>query len=250
MRYLTAEQYAQLPDWLQKSYKEVTDGEKKGQFELAKPPEGYTPKEKVDEFRDNNITLLRRLEALEAKGNSSEETEALRAKLAEFEQQKLQDEGKWDEWRANWERQSAEKIAAKDKDLEKLRGELKQFKLNDRIKAAGLKAGIHPESIDDVVGLLADKNIKLGKEDAFEIFDFEGVPYQGDINQFFSELYKEKRPLYYDGANPQGGGASQSAQTPQVKRDGKKTISSSDKDAFSQNLEAIANGEVSVVMGG
>lgn len=245
MRFITAEQYAELPTWLKSQYKEA-DGDKKGQFEMAKPPEGYQPKEKVDEFRENNIQLLRRIEALEGTGKPSEETEALKAKLAEFEQEKLKDAGKWDEWRQNWEAQTRDKLAAKDKETEKLKSDLKVFRLNNRIREAAVKNGIAADNANDVVGLLADRTIKLAKDgESLEIYDLDGTPFQGDVNQFFSEYYKGKRPLYYDGANPAGGGATQSDAQPQAQRSAK-TIKFGDNQALSQNLEAVANGDIQV----
>jgi hypothetical protein len=252
MRYITAEQFGELPAWLKDQYKEVKEGEKKGQYELAKPPEGYQPKEKVDEFRNNNIELLRRIEALESqKGGESEETAALRARLQEIEQEKLKEAGKWDEWRAAHEKNKAEALDKVKKELDGARGELKTFKLNGKMRSAALDAGIALEHVDDVVALLADRQVKLTDKGEFEIFDLDGVPFTSDLKTFFGDYYKGKRPIYYEGANPAGGGTTQDATRTQPQtRGGKKVVGNTDQAALGANLEAIARGEVEVAFGG
>lgn len=61
MPLLTYDSKAAIPDGLGENAKEITEGDLKGKWQI-----NVVPKEKLDEFRENNTTLAKKAETLEA----------------------------------------------------------------------------------------------------------------------------------------------------------------------------------------
>lgn len=246
---VTADEYAKLPEAVQSLYNQDGDNY------ALETPEGMISeadsKERIKEFRDNNIELMKERDKLKKSVLSEEEIAEFRKLKTErenAEREALKDEDKFEAWIAkheeSWDSEREgfkERLAAKDRELER-------YKLDDKVRAAALDAGVSKDSIEDVITLTrAKKNFRLTDDDEIKVYDDDGAPVGGTPKKFFDGAFKKSKPFYYDGTGSGGSGTDQvdhqsdkggggSSDESEVK------ILGSDQDSLNMNLEDIAAG--------
>lgn len=153
-----------------------------GKFRLN--VEGVAPREKLDEFRNNNIALIQKLEAFkDIDPNKYRELMSLQARVSNKE---LIEAGKLDEvvqsrisqMKTEHEQtlqQLNQKLSNADKQLESLL-------IDSAVRMQAMKQKVLPTAVDDVM---------LRARMSFKIVDGKAVPHEGD------------KPIYgKDGVNP------------------------------------------------
>ena len=231
-----------VPEGVRDSYVE-----RDGKFHLS--VEGMVPKDRLDEFRNNNVTLKRQIEELTSRfdGVDPDQFRELSAKAQKERDKKLIDAGKVDEL-------VAERVAAMRSDFDKQLGDLtareqaanKQLEsllIDGAIRDNAMKAGVRPTAIDDV--LLRGRSV-------FRLQDGKPIPMDGDkpiygksgdpmgIDEWVGSL-TDRAPHLFEPS--QGGGSKQGAGA-RPSTPGR--IAPADNRAFLQNLDKIASGEIKV----
>lgn len=217
--------------------------ERDGKFVLG--VEGVVPKERLDEFRNNNVDLKKRLEVFD--GVDVEKYRSLTEQEAKIREKKLIDAGKVEELLA--ERVGSMK-SEHDKQIQALTaanqaatGQLEKLVIDGSIRDQAIKAGVRPTAIDDV--LLRGRSV-------FRLQDGKAVPMDGDkpiygksgdpmgIDEWVGSL-TDRAPHLFEPS--QGGGSKQGAGA-RPSTPGR--IAPADNRAFLQNLDKIASGEIKV----
>ncbi len=221
--------------------------EKDGKFHVT--IDGLVPKTRVDEFRDNNLTLKRQMDELTARydGIDPDVARELAAKAAKDRDKKLIDAGKVEEL-------LAERVGAMKGDYEKtlkaeqdakaaLTRQLEGLVIDNAIRDAAAKTGVRSTAVDDV--LLRGRML-------YKLQDGKAVPMDGDkvifgksgdampIEEWVSTLV-EKAPHLFEpsnGAGSRSGAGSTGGGSVRVMRD--------DASSFLKNLDGIAKGTVKV----
>lgn len=86
-----------------------------------------------------------------------------------------------------------------------LNGKLRRHHLDEKSRAAALKAGVLPDHVDDVLTLTASRR-SLDKDGKIIIVDKDGDPTGTSLKDFFGKELKESKPLFYMGIPGGGGG--------------------------------------------
>lgn len=129
--------------------------EKNGKFVLE--IEGMTSKDKLDEFRSNNVKLMKDIKALEDKfGNIDlKEYEELKKAAQEASDKNLLDEGKVEELLEQRTQRMREEmqnqIDSLSSEKENLSGQLQKLVIDNATRAAASKAGVVDTAVDDVL---------------------------------------------------------------------------------------------------
>jgi len=89
---------------------------------------------------------------------------------------------------------------------DRLAGELRTLQLDDRVRAAALKAGVFPEDVEDVL-VITKKHFELGENKKIEVLDDEGDPTGKTPEQWFVDVFKQRRPKFFVGSSASGSGA-------------------------------------------
>lgn len=245
-----------MPDALKEMYV-ASNG--KYVLDLDGEPAGFVPKGKLDEFRNNNVELMKQLEQLKGKALTDEE-------LAEFkkmreEQQKLKDKqlidaGKIDElleqrtsnMRGEYEgkitklEELLEALSEKLIDAEeKLAGTLITSELSRAVSQVGhLRKG----AMDDLVHRAQqvwtydDGNI-VAKNGDQVIFGKDGKSPLTILE--WTQSLVESAPHLFEGSNGGGSSGNSGGGT-----GGVRTIARGDNKAFISNLKEVAEGKVAV----
>ena len=201
-------------------------------------------KARLGEFRDNNIKLMKQLDAF--KGIDPTEYRSMAAKLQELEHQQKADKAGITSDQLQKLRQEIRGDLEKEykqalDELEGLRTDNRSLRLDSVVKAEMAKAGVRSERIDALFRLNADK---------FDLTD-DGVPILrerpgAEIGKYVADELRQEYPEFYNGSGSSGGGASKSSAPGGAGYT--RQIAASDKDTLSANLERIASGEAEVVM--
>jgi seryl-tRNA synthetase len=157
-------------------------------------------RERADDAEKERKKLERRLAAAE----TGDEKDKVSKALAKFD-----------------EDLAAEKEAHK-KELEKLQGELRSIRLDDRAKEAFIKAGGRPERADKALKLYKDA-LDLDKDGKrIVIKDDEGNVTTQTIDDFWGKKVRADLPDFYTGTKASGGGGKNDGLNPTpVPTDGK-----------------------------
>lgn len=90
----------------------------------------------------------------------------------------------------------------------KLKSELRQLRLTDRVKAAALAAGVMPDRIDDAMLLLANRTDLTTDGDSIVVKDAKGNIVAGvELKDFLAKAFREEKPWLYAGSGASGSGA-------------------------------------------
>jgi hypothetical protein len=229
----------EVPEGLREHYKQ--DG---AAWVLDVPD--LAPKTRINEFRDKNIGLQRKLDEMNAsfEGVDIEEYKALKTRSQKEHDKKLLDAGKVEEMFA--ERLNPIK-AEKEKTEKELRSQLAdkdsrlaKFMIDNEIRSVAMKSGVHPTAVDDLI---------LRGHQIFKMDGDKVTPRNGDQVIFgksgdplgFEEWVEglvEKAPHLFQSS--QGGGAPKagSSSAPSAGR-----IAADDHASFLANLSDIASGK-------
>lgn len=91
-------------------------------------------------------------------------------------------------------------------EVDRLKSRLRSVLIDDARRSAALKAGVLPDSIDDVM-LVSAKYFDLNDEEKIVVLDEDGDPTSVSPEKFFAETFKKMRPRYYPPSGASGSGA-------------------------------------------
>lgn len=136
--------------------------------------DGMVDKTKLNEFRDNNVTLMKKISDLESKydGIDLEEYSTLKAKAQKQRDKKMIDAGKVDElveervtaMRAEYDTQIND-LTTKNESANR---QLETLLIDNELRSAAAKAGVTSEAVDDVL---------LRGRAAFKLVDGQAMPH-------------------------------------------------------------------------
>lgn len=237
-----------------------TQREGKFMLELDGELPGFVPRAKLDEFRNNNVTLMKELETLKGRALSQEELDEfkrIREERQKMADKELLDKGEIDKlieqrtsrMRADYEKQiqtlsevaeelESQLIAAN----ETLAGTLITAEISKSISSVG---ALRKGAMDDVISraqrtwTFEDGKIVPKDPEGTTIFGKDG---KGPMTMAeWCQSLAESAPYLFEsssGGGAQGGSSSAGS--------GLRTIPRNDPNAFAANLEGIAKGEVQV----
>ena len=184
-------------------------------------------------------------EALEKyKDIDPEKAREAQRKLDEIENKKLTDEGEFNRLLEKRQKEwDAEKLRLEG-ELQKANGEVRTFKLDDKVRAAAIAAGVFEEDIEDVMTITRSR-FDLDEKGRIVVKDEEGDATGSTVEKFFGETFRTMRPKFYKPAESGGSGAPPKPGSPS-NTGNVRTVSLSDQGALNDNLEKIASGEVTV----
>lgn len=211
--------------------------------------EGAAPKDKLDEFRTNNIKLLKEIDSLKDKFGSID-LDQYQKLLDEHNQnrdKKLIEEGKIDEL---VEARVAEMKKATERQISDLTGErdglasqLSVLVVDNQLQTEAVKAGVLDTALPDV--LARGRNV-------FRVENGKAVPYNGDdvvygkdgstpmsMGEYLGNLAEDAPHLFKKSSGSgAGGGAGEGS--------GATIVSNGDVIDFGNNLDKVASGAVKV----
>ncbi|MBM2883918.1 hypothetical protein JFK97_05900 [Chromobacterium phragmitis] len=235
---------SEVPEALQSFYTEQN-----GEFVLS--VEGMVGKDKLDEFRDNNVNLKRQLEERDAKFKDVDIDKY--RELVERDQKerdkKLIDAGQFEQllsertaaMKADFDKQ----IKAAGDEKAKLSGQLEGLLIDSAIRDAAAKTGVRSTAVDDVL---------LRGRAMFRLVDGKATAMNGDAPQFGKDGsplgiaewvsgLTESAPHLFEPSS--GTGAPKAGS--QAVSVGAGKVARNDSAGFLANLDAIASGKTKVV---
>ena len=235
--------------------------EEKGGVWKLKLDDSVVPKDKLDEFRNNNIKLMKKLEELEGKlsGVDLEEYQQLKAKMEELEKKKLIDAGKIDELvqreAMKIKREYEDKLKQLQEEAEKnaqaatkYREKLSNTLVDAEVQKAVLSVAKPREGAVHDILLRAKQVFRVTDDGEVMPYDENGNVIQTDDGPMtfkdWAEQLVQQAPYLFEGSGGGGAGGSGNGSG----GGGTTVISRSDKAAFIANLDKIAKGEVKVSM--
>lgn len=173
--------------------------------------DGAAPREKLDEFRNNNIDLLKKLESF--KGVDVKEYQRLSELAKKIDEKQLIDAGKVDEVvTARVSSMKAEHdgvVNEMGSKLEQANRQLESLLIDSAVRVKALESGVLPTAVDDIM---------LRAKLTFKIIDGQAVPHADgkpvygkdgvnpmSVEEWISGLSKTAPHLF---GSTQGGGAS------------------------------------------
>lgn len=109
-----------------------------------------------------------------------------------------------------WESKYNSEAQAWAAEREQIMGELRHYKLTVPLKEIALKAGVLPDDIDLAL-LETSKFFKLTDDNKIVVLDEDGDPTGDTPEKFFKEVYRERRPKFYQATGAAGSGATPGA---------------------------------------
>jgi len=222
--------------------------EKDGKFHLQ--VEGMVSADKLSEFRDNNIKLLRERDELTKRfeGIDPDAVKALQDQAKKIKEGELIAAGKIEdlfaERLAPVKQDYESKLTAAQKDAAEAKAHLEKLLIDGAIRDAAMKAGVRATAVDDVL---------LRGRATFKVVDGKAVPMDGEkpvygkngdvmlVDEWIVGL-AERAPHLFEPS--QGGGAA--AGRPSLSGGGAGRVAAGDHKAFIANLSKIAKREVLV----
>jgi len=243
---------AEIPEDFKDLYEE-----KEGVWHL-KLEDKVAPKDKLDEFRQNNVKLMKQLKEYEdkLKGVDPDEYKALKKKMKELEEKKLLEAGKVEELVQRKAMEIKQSYEDKLKELQKetqtvkktaetYRDKLARTVIDSEVQRAVLSvAKPRKGAINDIL-LRAKTTWKITEDGTPLPFNDKGEIIQKDEGPLtfrdWAESLVEEAPYLFEGSGGGGGRGGNGG------GGGPKTISKDDKEAFNAHLEDIAKGKIKVV---
>lgn len=254
---LSKKEFDELPDALKEHYTEEGDS-----YVLGTDDSSF--KSKINEFRNNNVELLRKQEELKAQikqfdGIDPEKAREATAKLLELEDQQLIDEGKMEEllekrterMRSEFEHkynalnEAHESLkGANHKTEEALQGQMIEARIAQAVNGVGtVVKGAMPDILNRARAIWKlDDNLQLvAKKDDLPILGNDGV--KPLTPEEYAAGVLQEAPWFFEGSS---GGAAGGNDKSGNNAGNVGTIPRNDKSAFGNNLEDIASGKVRV----
>jgi hypothetical protein len=222
--------------------------EKDGKFIL--PVEGMVSKDRLEEFRTNNVALKKQVEDLTSKfdGIDPELFRELSEKAEKERTKKLIAADKVDELvneRVNAAKAGFDKqLKTLDEDKRKLGIQLEGLLIDNAVRDASAKSGVRAGAVDDVL---------LRARQVFKVVDGKAVAFDGDkqlfgatgdpltVPEYISTKLSEAAPHLFE---PSQGGGAKKAEGNSGGASGK--IGRGDEKGFLTNLADIASGKKQV----
>lgn len=221
-------------------------------------------KSKLQEFRNNNISLLKQKEEMEKslsalKGVDPEKYKQMQKQLQELEDKKLMDEGdleslvsvRTERMRKDFESQAktlSERAAEADAKANEYRSNLEKVLIDSQVSGAVSGVGTVRQGAMMDVQARARSTWKLDENGNPIATNPDGSAKYGKdgnkpltITEWASDLLQEA-PYLFEGSS--GGGSSNNDR--QRSNGSAGVLQRSDRDAFARNLEKIAKGEIKV----
>lgn len=215
-----------VPEALREHYKEGDDGKYHLQVE------GMVAKERVDEFRENNVALRQQTETLQGQLKAFGDVTPERVKELETLDRKVKDKELYDkdgieavvsERTAEMQRQHEAQVGNVKSELEKAteaaeahRRRLHQHVISSNVSRAAMKAGVRKEAIADAQ-LLAQQNWTVNEQERPVMANEKGeVVYGKDgvspltVEEWFDKQ-REERPHWFEASS--GGGSTGGGRT-------------------------------------
>jgi len=165
-------------------------------------------KSALEKERKSARDAERRLAAL--KDVDPDEYARLKAEAAERETKKLTEAGEFDKLREKWQKERDAEKADFDRRIAEKDLLLRKFRLDDTVRAAALKAGVIPEDLEDVMTITA-KFFQLAEDGALQVLDDKGEVTPKTVEEFFTKVFKEKKPKFYAASGNSGAGTGASS---------------------------------------
>lgn len=89
---------------------------------------------------------------------------------------------------------------------DQFKAELRTLRLDDKVKAAALKAGVFPEDVDDVL-VITKRYFDLDETGKIVVIDDDGDPAGKTPEQWFGDVFKQRKPKFFRGSDASGSGA-------------------------------------------
>ncbi len=232
--------------------------------------EGQHPaaRAKINEFRDNNVKLLKQLEEMNGQLSGLKDVDPkkyreMQEKLRELEDKQLIDAGNLDEvlntrterMRSDFESQTkalAERAAKAEKDRDSTRERLTQVLIDNEVTTAVTTVGtVRRGAMEDILAR-ARRSWSLDDDGKPRALNPDGSTRYGKDGQSpmsmseYAEELSQSAPWLFEGSSGGGGSGSDESNRRRGRGDGK-TVNVSDKKAFNANLEEIAKGKVRVI---
>jgi len=142
-----------------------------------------------------------------------------------------------EKYRLKVEAEVSQRYKPIEDELTTTKAELRRLKVDDRVKAAALAAGVRAAAVDDALRVTRDV-FDLDEKGRVIVLDEDGDPSAVTLDRYFSETLKSAKPWFYEGSGASGSG------TGSGRGEGKpKAIPAA---AMMDHLEAVAKGEVTV----
>lgn len=158
----------------------------------------------LDHERSERKTAKALLEKF--KGLDPDQAREALESIRELEDKKLRDQGNFEKLKERWREQQAKELSARDTRIASMDKELRKFKLDDKIRAAALKAGVQPRDIEDVM-TLTSSHFELNESGSISVLDRQGNPTLASVEEFFGQTYKADKPQFYGASGAGGSGA-------------------------------------------
>jgi hypothetical protein len=106
---------------------------------------------------------------------------------------------------AKWQKEREDAIAAKDKEHESTKAELRQIKLYDKAREAFVKAGGRPEKADAALKLKGDRlDLVDGRT---VVLDDDGEVSTLSVDDLWGKQFRKEMPEFFAGSKGEGSGA-------------------------------------------
>lgn len=172
-----------------------------------------------------------------------EEYRKMKAEATQRETERLKSEGKFDELFKKWQDQKATDEKVFKDQIAALNSKIDSYEIDGQLREAMIKGGVVKEAIPDLVQLHRSRVKKTEKGTLLVLDAVGGEPLDVSLEGFYSTVYKDQMPLYYNATGAGGSGAS-AANNGGAR--GARTIQGSDQDALNSNIADIAAGKVVV----
>lgn len=234
---------------------------------MPDPAENASLKQKVNEFRENNIRLTKQIEEIQAKlaaydGFDPQEAAKLRETEQKLKDKQLIDAGRVDELiqikvqeAVNSSKKKIEELENTLKDVSTKRdeaeGRFQRKVVEGMLSKEAAKHGIRAGAMEDVFSHAERFGWKLDETGtALVARDADGHQRTSTANpgrpvtldEYFKDVLPSDKPFYFEGSaggGASGGGAGRSG----------RHVKASDQQAIDANIEKIASGEIEVVEG-
>ena len=123
-----------------------------------------------------------------------------------------------------------------EKELDTARAELRRLRVDEKVKAAALAAGVRKEAVDDALAVTRSR-FDLDEGGKVIVLDEDGDPSAVPMDRFWSEKFREAKPWFYEGTAGSGTGAQRGGT-------GKAPVITADQ--IMDNLEGVAKGTIRV----
>jgi uncharacterized coiled-coil protein SlyX len=197
-----------VPEAIREHY---TEREGKFYLEVDKPENVASGlAKKRDEVLREKKALAEKLAGYESRfrGKTIEEIEAILAATEQKETEAAAQTGNLDKVIERFKTNETQLRESHKAELDKLTLQLNKFRVDAKLHKAALDGGVIKEIADDVVDLIRSR-VQLTDGDQLVILDKpNGDPMSVSVEKFFSDVFKNERPHYYEASGAGGSGAS------------------------------------------